>query len=92
MKFTYQDIMEIRDKAIKRFSRYPTRHRLDGMTQDLNTDDQRVMAFFEAAVEVLNNKGVLDATKLAEMVPHPYTAGHEVVDDETYGGNVTKQK
>ena len=92
MKFTYSDLVTIRDRAIQRFANYPTRHRLDEMQRDLNVDEQRTMAFYESVVEVLNNKGVLDATKLDQIVPHPFTATHEVVAEDSYGVDVTQQK
>jgi hypothetical protein len=91
-KFTHGDLCAVRDQAIRRFVGYPSRIRLDGMRRDLDDDEKRAMAFFEASAEILNRLGVLDRSKLESMMPHPYTADHEVNDEETVGHNFTQQK
>jgi hypothetical protein len=62
------------------------------MVRDLDDSEKRVMATFEASVEVLNRLGVLDLDKLEGVMPHPFTATHEVLDEGVIGHSFTPQK
>ena len=92
MKLKQADLVTIRDKAIQRFVGYPYRARLDGMTRDLDDDDKRALAFFEASVELMNNLGWLRPDFNMEDAPHVYTEVQEVISDQTYGLSFTQQK
>lgn len=91
-KFMYATVQELRDQTIRRYNTYPLRCRLQGMTRDLDHHDLRIMAGFEAVVEVLNRLGVLDRAKLDAIIPKPFTVTHEVNDEQTCGHNFTPQK
>jgi hypothetical protein len=91
-KFSLSVIHEVRDHTHKRLMAYPTRIRLYSMKRDLNEGEKLTMAGFEAAVEVLNRLGVLDRVKLGEILPSPFTAGHEVLDEGIVGHTFTQQK
>lgn len=91
-KFTYTTLREVWSHSIGRLTRYPTRQRLEGMNRDLNQQDKIVMAYFEASVEVLNRLGVLDRDKLDAIMPAPFTASHEVLDEGIVGHTFTPHK
>ncbi len=91
-KFSHATIQELRGHTLKRYLALPTRIRLAGMNRDLNDTERQAMAFFEGAVEVLNRLGVLDRDKLDEIMPAPFTAGHEVLDEGVIGHSFTPQK
>lgn len=91
-QFEPSDIVSLRDEATKRFISYPHRLRLPGMNRDLNDDDKRALAFFEASVQVLNRLGALDFQHFEAIKPAPFTAGHEVIDEGIIGHSFTPQK
>jgi hypothetical protein len=91
-RFDRADIVAIRDKATKCFVGYPYRLRLPGMKFDLNDDDKRALAYFEAAVEVLNRLGALDADYYDAIRPVPYTEVQEVITEGIVGHTFTPQK
>jgi len=74
---------DMRDKAIRFFTSYPYRMRMPGMIVDLTDSDKQVLAYFEAAVEILNFLGVLDRTKLDLAMPKLFTEVQEPVNDLT---------
>ncbi len=65
---------DIKSKAIGYFLSYPSRCRLPNMKRDLNVEELRQMAVFDAAIEVANHLGLLDKSRLAELMPTYYTA------------------
>jgi hypothetical protein len=80
-KFTYEELVAFRDKAIMHFVKIPGRCRLDGMHIDLDDSDRRAIAFFEASIELLNRMGVLNAKRLDEVAPILHEMVHEVLDE-----------
>jgi len=91
-RFTYSDLIALRDKVIKLNATGQARCRLPGMIKDLTCHELIDLAYFEAAVEVLNRLGVIDRTKLDKVMPVSFAADHEVIVDQTYGTNMTQQK
>jgi hypothetical protein len=91
-KLSFTDLIDVRDKGIRNFVRYAPRLRLPGMIKDLDEHDKRSLAFFEAAVEVLNNLGVLDYDRFMATWQEPFTEIQEVITEQTYGANFTEQK
>jgi len=86
-KFTHADLTSIRDKAIKLVTFGSARCRLEGMARDLTAHEQVSLAYFEASVEVMNRLGVLDRTKLDGVMPTPFQADHDVIDEEVCRGS-----
>jgi len=78
--FTHQDLVLLRDNAIRNVCNYPSRGRLPDMARDLNTDDLRVLAMFEAAVTTLVRMGVLDPERLEGVVPVIQNTRHEPIE------------
>jgi len=91
-KFDQRAIHALIDQTHRRYIGYPTRIRLSEMKRDLNERERLTMAAFEAAVEILNRLGVLDREKLQLILPAPFTAGHEVLDEGVIGHSFTPQK
>lgn len=50
------------------------------MTRDLDMDDMRVLAMFEASIATLNRMGVLDVDRLKEIVPIVQNTRHEPIE------------
>ncbi len=92
VKFMYRDLRDTMDQVHRRYVGYPTRIRLEGMIRDLDEKEKLAMAHFEASVEILNRLGVLDRAKLEGVMPAPFTAGHEVLDEGVVGHTFTPQK
>lgn len=89
-QLTHRDLVLIRSNAIEEFVRFPTRCRLPGMIADLNDDDKRSLAYLKAAMSTLSRLGAL--TGPVDVVPEPYTAVQEVIDDGVVRHNFTPQK
>jgi hypothetical protein len=79
---TQADVQLIRDGAIQHFTKMPTRCRLPGMVRDLNDDEKRIIAFFEASVTHLNRVGVTSPEAVAAVVPQLFTVTQEVIEQE----------
>jgi hypothetical protein len=91
-RFDLQTLNEYRDSAIGYFISYPQRCRLPKMTRDLNTDETRQLAFYDAAIAILNRMGALDVSKLATVMPFVYTEVQEVIEDQAVRYDMTKQR
>lgn len=57
--FTYQDMGEILEYAIKAYKSYPARVRIPGAPADLTVEQVRNLAIFDATLLYLNKKGAL---------------------------------
>jgi len=57
--FTYQDMGEIFDLALKAYKSYPARVRIPGAPADLTVEQVRHLALFDATLVYLNKKGAL---------------------------------
>lgn len=90
--FDNRVIHDLIDQTHRRYVGYPTRIRLSEMKRDLNERERLTMAGFEAAVEILNRLGVLDRSMLQKILPAPFTADHEVLDEGVIGHSFTPQK
>ena len=83
-QLTLTDLTLIHDNAVGNFVALPGRCRLPGMIRDLNDDEKRTLSYFLACASHLNRCGVGDPKLIEELLPRPYTAVQEVLEDEQY--------
>lgn len=88
-KLTIQDVCEIRDRAITCLSRMSDRMRLPGMSRYLRSDEQHVLAYFEASlVSAYAKVGIPMPPEIAALMPAPFYPVNEVVEGESVVHNV----
>lgn len=91
-KFDYTHVGAIRDAAVRRFIGYPYRARIGNMVVDLDDSDKRALAFFEASIEIMNQLGLIESSRLERVMPRVFTEVQEVNNEQTYGSSFTQQK
>lgn len=81
MGFTLQDLVGVRDRAIRNFTQTSSRCRLPGMNRDFKEDEIRVMSFVEASiVHTFMRAGLPVPDAILAQLPQPFTASQEPVE------------
>ena len=91
-QFDLKTLNEYRESVMRFFISYPVRCRLPKMKRDLNADETRAMAYYDASISIMNRMGALDPKKLATVLPAPYTEVQEVIEDQAVRYDMVKQK
>ena len=78
-KFNKEHLKGVQEFVFKTFNSLPSRVRLPGMDQDLDSGQFRALVYFNAAITVLNNMGALKDGALDFVIPEIFQKTQETI-------------